>query len=845
MVEQRVLGGFKIRPLTKIQYVESRSDEFIQNDDGTYDHEVDTVPVSLLRHFFRRSTDLEGVNLIKDYQKWKCILCKIEHTMQSLKESKISFKDIMKFNAECHNAEYTYGLSIRKFLEIFQSPDDAFLIIKSILVRVEFGHRLMKFFHTCGNKRLEFASQLFVDTHLDLIIHIINTNSYTDGILLDEYHVNNPDLQCSFKRFYPSDTNFAYCGDLPDFTTCIDLGNIWYDVRPRNNDLISHIIHIFASKVLKHKCSERNFIKITVDKYCKEFRVFNSIYRLLIEVSLMGNYPHAMVRASFNQRLEIRNEFHHKMTLSDDNILHEWMRENESIVVAISKEFHMFMVVSQMSLDNIMEETKNWKEIKLICVRSMDMIRSLLSNYRLSNMLSDGTRNEQVRRAEVQVIRTLIKDRLATLEQRMSVLLDKLKKCNFLDFMLFYIEKHYEKFIVNKKSTSSIDIEDIISKEVLSGIDLVAMYASVKYKNYIPTKYLKCFGVSRESYEMIRDFYFRYEMSNIPDNSVKSVLMNIHNHSKEDFFLIRAYFQAIRQYKFFELYPYTMEHFENLIYSLRLKHMVPPWVPLNEEHTRFYFCIICKKWACPVVDPNSLSTVVDVFSLGKEKVSRDPYTGKLYCGKQVTSIIIKNLIESEVYFHDGPIEDEGLAKAIRNHKSSFNCTTTPLTFVHLPGRMLSIIGKKWVVCSICGQPTIFEGAKLDTNGFTCCFHEKSVKKRKRSISASSMKHKKESDILVKTRVDYGLLDGDINLDFCGYCGNECDRSSCKIKIVDDIGTLSSYKISLCQFDYDLVKSDINTSNRYMKSKLFDIIATARAKNTGVYKGRRLTTKRSR
>jgi hypothetical protein len=371
------------------------------------------------------------------------------------------------------------------------------------------------------------------------------------------------------------------------------------------------------------------------------------------------------------------------------------------------------------------------------------------------------------------------------------------------------------------------------------------MYASVKYKNFIPTKFMKCFGMSKESYEIIRDFYFRYEMSNIPDNSVKTVLIDIHNHSKEDFFILRAYFQSIRQYKFFETYPYTLDQFNAVMYSLRIKNMIPPWIPMSEEHTRYYFCIICKKWACPVVDPNFIQSVLDVFSIGKEKASRDPYTGKLYCGKQVTSIIIKNLIESKVYFHDGPIEDEGLAKAIRNHKSTYNCTTTPLTFINLPGRILSINGKKWVACSICAQPTIFEGAKLDTYGLTCCFHEKSVKKRRKLTNGSSLSVKPENDVLELTRIEHGISQSTTGLDFCGYCGDHCDVGSQKVKIIDESNMFLLKTISLCQSDYELIKGDINSSNIYMKSRLFEEIATERAKSTGVYKGKRLSTKKSR
>lgn len=831
-IEQFVLETPKIRPLTRMVYDQDFSGEFVRNEDGTYDHESNTVPSSLLRHFFRSQLALSNVNCIRDFDSWKDVLCKIERTIECIKLKKIPFREFMEWNQSMRAEKYFYGFGSNAFDTIYNSEDGEYTIAKAVLVRVEFGHRLMEYFHTVQDKRLKFASQLFVDTHLDLICAMINNRDIEDKDLMEEFG-RNAGLQSTFYRYYPHDTRFSYCGDLPDFTTCIDLGNIWYDVRPKQKNFVSYVIHIFGSKVVKHKCSERNFLRILIDKYCKEYPIFNDIYKLLLEVSLMGNYPHANFRSSFLRRLEIRNEFHHSRTFDSVDTFHKWMNENESLVVLVSKEFHMYTVTSQYSLDVIMEETKSWKEVKIVCIRSMDMIRSTLSNNLFYNEFNgEGITKENVEQSVFESLQT-IKGTLATLDQKMSVLLDKLKKCSFLIFMLFNIESYFQKQIVDKRSTVAINNEDVLPKDVLNAIEIVAMFVSVKFNMFIPTKYLKCFGISEFSYNKIRDFYFDYEKYNIPDNSIKNVLKEIHMHDEKDFYIIRIYFQAIKKYKSFRTFPFTTDHLNSVLYSIKTKRMIEPWVPLREEQTRYYFCVICKRWACPIVDPNSIESVVNVFSLGKEKVSRDPHSEKLYCGKQVTPIIIKKYMEDKIYSYQGKIDDEGIAKAIRNHKSTFNCSTVPLIYVNLPWVIMSNGGKKWGACDICTQPTVFEGAKLDCNGFTCCFHEKPRDKKPQMSVEEGIKIIKDpfkGDKLNETRMKLGIARTKQKEDYCIYCGNLCDEGkNVKINLMDDTNLYAYYEASLCLSDYELVKNVINLNKILLKSMLFEQILISRTR----------------
>jgi hypothetical protein len=502
----------------------------------------------------------------------------------------------------------------------------------------------------------------------------------------------------------------------------------------------------------------------------------------------------------------------------------------------------MYTVVSNYAIDKKMEETKNWSDIKIICVRSMDMIRSTISNYRLYNMFQQQPDKTLANSVGIFEALEKIKEKLAVLEQRMSVLLDKLKKCNFLNLMLFYIDKYYQVNIVNKKSTVSVGSESVLSKEIIAAIDKVSMYAAVKFKTFVPTKYLKCFGISKEAYEEIRDFYFRYEIMNTPDNSVRGILENIYKRDPADFFILRSYFQGIRKYRNIEIYPCSLDHMNETLYSTKIKRMIEPWVPLQEKHTRYYLCVACGKWACPVVDPSSLPSIVNIFSLGKEKVSRDPFTDCLYCGKQVTSITIKNLLESRAYHYQGNIEDEGIAKAIRTHKDTINCSTVPLIYVRLACCIVSVGGKKFGSCSVCCQPTVFEGAKFGPNGFTCCFHESHSTKKIKGVQNKLV----SNDPLIRARMEVGFNQKSENMIYCAYCSKFCEFGTFQVVKLMEVKEARFSEAILCANHYDLVKDIINVGNILFKDTLFEILSEATKRSViGLIKKRQRRKRKDR
>jgi hypothetical protein len=813
-------------------------DKFDLFEDGTSEHEDNTTPISLLRRFLKDNQYLFYVHKKLIHHQYK--LCKLEFTIENLNQKVLDFQSIFEWNRDTNLERFMFGLKKQKFMEIYNSDVDKFLIIKSLLIRIKFGYELIEVFNILNNERLIFASQLFIDTHIDFMNFIIENDVYDDSKLNNSDGQYTNDFDTPFKKYYPYDYRFVYCGDLPDLTTCIDLGNIWYDNKPKIKSVILYLIHVFASKTIKHKCSERNFLRILIEKYFVLCPILKDIYKFIICLSLLGNYPHATYRTEFTKRLQIVSLFHTNKNKLSDDIFYKWIVENDLLVVFITKEFHLYLVKSQYTLDIIMEDTKNWKETKMITIKAMNMIRSMISNIQFHNEIIDEHNSKYDLYYTIKESKScfaIIRNQLGLLNQKVSILLNKLKKGNFLDFILFWINKFYEKNIVNKNSTVPIKNEDNIEKDIIYYIELTAFYVVHKYKDFIPTKFLKYFGVSENGFNKIRDFYFKYEKMEIPDNSIWCLLEDIYNFDKKDFFIIKLYFEHIKKNKSIKLYPFTQKHFENILYSSRIKNIIEPWNDLETTIDRNYFCLICKKWACPVVDPSISKSKVHIHSIGKQKALRDLYTNKLYCGKQVNSITIKTFIENNLYFHEGEISDQSVAKQIRNHKSSINCSTIPLMPINLSASIISIHGKKWALCEICCQPTIYEEAKFSTNGFTCCMHPFNPNISKAMTSNNQTKSDlllDAKDELIRNRIKHGIIKEKSDIDYCVYCGNLCDDKNEKItlKIIDDIKKTYEIKISsLCNYDYDLIKNKSKIFSNFVifKSDLFDQLRNSRLK----------------
>ena len=189
-------------------------------------------------------------------------------------------------------------------------------------------------YHYDSLKLIEYRVQLVIDTHLSIYAYACGDNCWSDAewlrgpVPLQNERDGSGDLpdvgrHSPILRFYPHCRHVHACeSELPDASSVIGLGNLRYDinVKPALPTQRQAFIHMFACKVMTHRCAIRNFKKILL-RYingCKtqpkrpEFQGYRAIKEyvlLLVRCGLLGNWKMCDVRATFARRIEIEYAF--------------------------------------------------------------------------------------------------------------------------------------------------------------------------------------------------------------------------------------------------------------------------------------------------------------------------------------------------------------------------------------------------------------------------------------------------------------------------------------------------------------------------------------------------------
>jgi hypothetical protein len=785
------------------------------------------VPVVLLRRKFESTPK---------WNKLQFVFCDFRETVSAFNSKNVDIlrksKKILSFR------QSIFGFRLDVIKDLIEN-DSGYNIVKSIIFRLYYAHSLIDYYTSLKDFDTTFRLQLFADTHIDLCSYMNENQVYND------HELNDPDsnhydlVHSALEKYYPHQKRFIFCGDLPDLTPCIDQGNIWYDVRPKQitENVVSAIIHLIACKTETQKCQDRNFLRILYG-YFENFPVLYQLYKIMIEVSLLGNYPHAKERPKFGKRIEITENF--RSTFLTESSFFLWMNENEDFVYYCTKELYAYMIQQQYSIDVMKSESSHWTKIKSMIFEAMDISRSYVSR-------SNGNRDGFIE----------IKKEISTMHQETLKYLTKLRKGTFLDIAINEMNKFYDKSIVDKYSASIQNSEMELSQEVLDAMDIVIKQRYTIYiDNVIETKWLICFGITKNGFEEIRNLYFDYEVKDIADNAIIRRIERIYKANKLDFHIIRCYLKKIYDHKSFGEYKLCYRQAFNQKMALRSKFFVPPWEGLSEDSDLFYYCEICKKWSNPIIDPISKKTSPNVYALGLEKALYDYTTDSLYCGKQNTSINVRKLMDNGLYYKEGKIEDQKAAKTIRKHKEVARCCDTKLVPVNMIGIIKKLNNKLWALCEICGGLTEFEGAKLGKLGFTCGMHHSDIMLHiKSSDNHEVLKNQAHNYTLIaRDRLEemksiwYGdlTLGKDEPLDIhklrCYYCevgfGNVKEKMI-PVKILDDqnIFKMTFIRTLLCNTDFDKVSVLFEEGRIPKRSDILRLIQEQNRKNIAHISGK--------
>ena len=742
-----ILGVNKVNPIYKI--VPKPEIGEIQFDE--------TIPRLLLRRKY-----------VKKYPLFEYTLCNFTETMDYVKKGQISVTDIepIYYNSELN----TLGFSEEFIKVVSDEKQNNYIVSKALACRLLVAKKYESIFTNEGDSKSRLWIQLFMDTHIDLCVYLMRHENFEDSCLLNEDKNEEGVVSSVLEMKYPFDNRVYYCGELPDITPCVDVGNIWYDIRPRSDCLVSAIIHLL-SKTQPHKCQLRNFARILYT-YFEKFPILVKLFRLIIVVGLLGNYLHAKYRPQFQKRVQIVHSLSEEVT-SDKQFFY-WIVEQERLVYIITREWSVYNIEQQGTLNVILSETSAWDSVKENIKEGMDYSRAMFCRNATENPFFG------------------INSFLKINHEAGLTYLSKLRKGDFCEIMANIMMQ----IIIKKNMNEAAKIREHFNLNDANAFDVIGNYLAGIPPRDLKLGWLKLFAITQKGYDLILDLYYRYEVLEEADHAIKRHIISILNNSERDFFIIYKFAKSINTSIAFKSFNLTHEYVLNQSEALKKKLMLLPWEDLKPDDDLCYYCPSCKKWASPYILDNVAKTHSNCYAQGLIKTLYDTDTNQLYCGKKAAPGASKKRKQ-------GDLENETGLEFINP------CVNTKLVAVHMLGKVQKLDNKLWALCEICGHLTSWEGTKFCCNGFACIAHRPEI------TSKDIIKYK-------------GVLDSALACIYCGITESGNDKQLIPIKIVDDESNdWSIIDALICVDDYQHVDDILRGGGVGMKKLLIDLINRGR------------------
>lgn len=169
----------------------------------------------------------------------------------------------------------------------------------------------------------EYMMQLFIDTHLDLLLAADVRGAHNDVALTEPMSAtvtmpaadlasNSPlhDIirRSIYDRCYPHPLRALHAGELPDLTNSTFDSDLWTKTSDNTRSRVTELIHNFESKTQNHRCAGRNIAKMVCEMWGYNVPSATLVMNLL-EIHTLGNYPGVVYRPGVRARLATRRAY--------------------------------------------------------------------------------------------------------------------------------------------------------------------------------------------------------------------------------------------------------------------------------------------------------------------------------------------------------------------------------------------------------------------------------------------------------------------------------------------------------------------------------------------------------
>ena len=576
------------------------------------------------------------------------------------------------------------------------------------------------------------AIVLWQDAHLALVNYIEINEAYDDETLDSD----------AVAPYLPKLSLVFHEGELPAIDKSVMYCSFWGD---NSHKFSIPIVHLF-SKAIPHRCGIRGLMGIIKDKITSEPAILHTL-TMLLAASMLGVYEsRTRVRPDFGVRKQLYKFFFLGKDGECQEYLRHWMDkktvlpgpppkvifEHEHTIFYVLKEALCFLVAQVPPLHAIICQHYPWTQFEQSVTDAMDRMRTMIS----VNAKTPG-----------KDFFTGVEAFLTSYDGDHERNLYRPHRMPFIDAMV--------------KATEDLETDELVGllapdlippahKAAL--VALVAKYSP--YRRIVPTVYdfqdatpamidaavveglfpLACFGVSKGAIKALIETQERFEI----DGSERGVKATLRKRvlddasgaviGERDYQIIRDFYAAVAAQRSIRTFTLPVHYFLAQTRALRSKHCVPNGEPSPPEMGKVLYCTCCRNFHGFLVKGKKTArrAASAVYAYGNDKVIVDDRTLKLYCGfrrgdrndtkKRSSS---KTAIAFPGAKKDAAKERRKAAKDAKKARTYAQCIDTELLEIDIVGKALQLGKQIIVLCTHCGNPTLFDQRKYFGDAFTC------------------------------------------------------------------------------------------------------------------------------
>ena len=279
-------------------------------------------------------------------------------------------------------------------------------------------------------------------------------------------------------------------------------------------------------------------------------------------------------------------------------------------------------------------------------------------------------------------------------------------------------------------------------KYSLPQIDALAQFSA--QSGDMITSALAMVGVSPAGMKIIQELHFNSDERDMPDNATEKVLRKLFLEYPVDFHILHYYFNSMRLYDQVRVRPLDAATAFAQGVALRQRYKIMPFQRIPVDCDEVYFCRHCRILYDSVVQPPANGSLAqrravyeaaleqdgDMLALVKGPAARgvplafyDAERGMLMCSRDCDSSNRKKFERTGMLDEPMWLEDNKRASSIRAVRESARpCRDEPLEKISLLGRVLELGGSLYTRCVVCASVCVFSDSTMTNVGPTCGRH---------------------------------------------------------------------------------------------------------------------------